>query len=304
MKTLAAALALALTTGCATTLSTFQTARPVEPKHVQVTGGVGYYGNLGPIGTLVTQAYEQGKNAKEAIDNQQPFVLSEEDQQQLLTAGIGLAVMFPSSSYEVGIRTGLVENWDVGLRYSVNAVRLDTKYRLFHQGDDPPVTPQGAPGRPSAQSRATQRSFDVALGLGVSRYLFKNPVFDALELVRLGDFSRWDFEVPLYMSAELGEVLKLYGAPKWVYSRTSFDQTLVDLSQQGSEVAGVDVTLPSLVHTHFFGATAGLAVGFRYVHLMLELTAGYTVCNPVVFGQRRFLGGVTLYPAAGIGLSF
>ena len=46
----------ALSTGCATPLSTMQTAVPVERKHVQVTGGYGVYVPMGPIADVVGQA--------------------------------------------------------------------------------------------------------------------------------------------------------------------------------------------------------------------------------------------------------
>ncbi len=285
--------------GCSTTLSTLQTARPVQKGHVQISAGYGGYANLGPIGIIVEQAIKQTTVIREAIEKNEQYHVSEEDQQQLLTAGIGLAVMPPSTQFELAVRTGVVKDVDVGLRYSVNALRLDGKYRLLHRGDPEEPAPAPAVGI-SPPHEGQKHSFDVAIGLGVSRYLFKSPVVDVLEFVQLGDFTRWDFEVPLYLSAELGEVLELYGAPKWVYSRTTLDAKLVDYSQQASNVTGLDLSLPSKVDTHFFGATAGLGVGYKYAHLLLELTAGYTVCQPEVLGRRRSLNGVTLYPAIGL----
>ena len=55
-----------------------------------------------------------------------------------------------------------------------------------------------------------------------------------------------------------------------------------------------------MVNTHFFGSSVGIAAGYKYVWLMLELTAGYTYCRPTVFGRERNIGGLTLYPAIGL----
>ncbi|MET0404299.1 MAG: hypothetical protein ABW123_17950, partial [Cystobacter sp.] len=166
----------------------------------------------------------------------------------------------------------------------------DGKVRLAHGGD-----PEDG-SRPDYRTR----SYDVALGLGLSRHLFRSPVFSALEVVRIEEFSRWDLEVPLYLSMDLGDIFKLYGAPKYIYSRTSLDSRLVDYSRAGQDVTGFDLRLPARVSSHFFGASVGFALGFRYVHLYAELTAGYNASRPVLFGRPRDLGGVVLYPAVGL----
>ena len=41
------------------------------------------------------------------------------------------------------MRTGVLPNMDVGVRYSINAVRLDAKYRFLHL-DDGPNVPDGS----------------------------------------------------------------------------------------------------------------------------------------------------------------
>jgi len=277
--------------GCATTLSSFQTAKPVPPGHVEVNGGTGLYIPLGTAIHVIGIGVDQAKKAIDAASNQRQYNLTEADQQDLLTAGIALAVMPPANTYEMSIRTGIVDNLDMGLRYSVNAVRLDAKFRFLHQNFDGPEVPEDS-----------ARTFDMALGVGGAKYLFDSPVLDALEFVQMGDFSRWDVEVPLYLSWQWGEYFRLYGGPKYVYSRTSFDERLVNTSEQASNITGLDLSLPSTVTMQFVGATAGLMVGYKYVFLMLELTGGYTFCAPVVLGQRRDLGGVTLFPAAGIAI--
>jgi len=285
-------LALLMATGCASTLSTMQTAKPLARGQFQVSGAMGVFAPVGQLATVIDQGITQGKAIKKAVDSGEPYHLLAEDAQTLLSVGMALAVAPPGTSNELMIRAGLLESntLDAGLRLSTNSVRLDGKVRLLHGGD-----PEDSPLAPHQR-----KSFDLALGVGVSRHLFKSPVLDALEVVRIDEFSRWDFEIPLYVSMDLGDIFKLYAAPKYIYSRTSLDQKLVDYSQLGKDVTGFDLALPAKVSSHFFGASVGFALGYKFVHLYAELTAGYTDSRPVVFGQERDLGGVTLYPAVGI----
>lgn len=284
---------LAGLTGCASTLSSMQTAEVTRVKQVEVTGGTGYYIPVGPVVSAVDEGIKQAKAINEAKQSGEPYSLSPEDQQQLLTAAIALAVMPPSQNYQVSLRTGVWDGkMDVGLRYSVNAVRLDTKYQFFHHAVDEDKEPW------------RRRSFDMAIGVAGAKYIFDNPVIDALDYVQLADFTRWDVEVPLYMSVNVGDVLKLYAVPKYVYSYTSLDASLVNYSEQATNVTGWDLSLPSSVHTHFVGSSAGIMLGYRYVWVVAELTGGYTFCKPVLFGQKRELGGPTFYPSLGLSARF
>lgn len=286
------ALVLLTATGCASTLSTMQTAKPLARGQFQVSAATGVFIPAGQIGTLVDEGLAQAKVIKKNIDSGQPYQLPEDQARRLLDVGMALAVAPPGAGHELMIRAGLLESnsLDVGLRLSTTSVRFDTKVRLAHGGD----------AEDSALPDFRRRSYDLAIGAGISRHRFESPVLDALELVKIDDFSRWDVEVPVYLSMDLGDIFKLYAAPKYIYSRTSLDAKLVDYAQQGKDVSGFDLALPAQVDSHFFGASVGFALGYKYVHLYAELTAGYTDCRPVVFGERRDLGGVTLYPSVGL----
>ncbi|MCY1032367.1 hypothetical protein OV207_12925 [Corallococcus sp. BB11-1] len=270
--------------GCATPLSTMQTAKTLSPGQVQVTGSMGVFVPMGTLGSVVDVGIDQGREAINAIEEGRPYSLSEEDQQRLLTAGLSLVVAPPGVNPELMVRVGVLDGLDLGGRFSANALRFDGKVRLAHGGE------------------AQNRSYDLALGLGVSKHLFSGAVLDVLEVVELGDFNRFDVEVPLYLSAEYGDVFKLYAAPKYVYSHTRLDAQLVDFSEQGAPVTGFDVSLPTTVRSHFVGSTVGFALGYRYVHVYAELTGGYVFCKPDIFGAKRELGGMTFLPS--IGLAF
>lgn len=279
--------------GCATTLSSFQTGKPLPRGRVQVHTGVGLYAPVGQVINAIGLGLDEKNKIEEAIKNGEPYEIDEASAINLISAGISLAAFPPAASYEFSLRTGILESdMDLGFRYSVNAIRLDTKYRFFHRDG-------GIIEDPNQRT-----SFDIALGLAVGKYLFSGPVFEALKFVKLDEFSRTDLEIPLYVSYEFGQVLKLYAVPKYVFARTTFDGNLVAASQEISFRSGLDVQLPSRVDAHFFGATTGIAIGYKYVHLMLELTSGYTSATPVLYGEKRQLGGVTLYPAIGLAINF
>ena len=285
-------LLMLLATGCASTLSTLQTARPLARGQVQASGGLGFFVPVGPLATVVQEGIAQGLAARRALDSPEPYHLAEADAQKLLSAGLALAVAPPGATHELMLRAGLLatHDLDVGLRLSSTSLRFDIKARLAHGGysEDP------------SRREGPRVSRDVALGLGLSRHLFRGPVLEVLRVVELGEFSRWDLEVPLYLSVDFQDAFKLYAAPKYIYSRTRMDARLVASSRQGTEVSGFDVRLPAQVGNHFYGASVGLALGYRYVHLYAELTAGYSHCRPVLFGAPRDLGGFTLYPAVGL----
>lgn len=287
-------LALLSATGCASTLSTLQTAKPLARGQFQVSGAVGVFTPVGQLGTLIGQGIVQGRAIHDTVRSGQPYHLPEDEAQRLLGVGMALAVAPPGPAHELMIRTGLLESnsLDVGLRLSSTSLRFDGKVRLAHGGGP----------EDSSLPDYQRKSYDLALGVGISRHIFKSPVLDALEIVEIDGFSRWDVEVPVYLSMDLGDIFKLYAAPKYIFSHTSLDSRLVDVSQSGQDVTGFDLSLPAQVTSHFYGASLGFALGYKYVHLYAELTGGYTHCRPVVLGHRRDLGGVTLYPSVGIAI--
>lgn len=290
--------------GCASNLSQLQMARPVEPGHFQVTTGAGVYVPAGQMANVVDEAKDRLDDLRRTATDGEPLELSEEDRQRLLTLGLALAVFPPSPGYEISVRTGIVKDVDVGLRYSVSALRLDAKYRFFHRGNLGEEEEAELVRHIGMEPSGSNGSFDVALGLGVTKTFFDNPVFELLGYLKLNEFSRWDIEVPLYVSWEPNRVFKLYGGAKYQFGRVNMDGRLVRLSQsEGGPYSG-QFNLPSRADLHFIGGTAGIGLGYRWVHLLLELTAGHASAKVPVFRQTRELGGLTLYPAAGLQLRF
>lgn len=155
---------------------------------------------------------------------------------------------------------------------------------------------------------------DVTLGIGGSKYLFSSKVLDVIEYLEMGNFTRWDADATIFLSHDFSKHPGFYFAPKYVWSTTSFDETLVRVSEAANQVVEArcnssnsvcpDVSLPDKVIMRFVGATAGLRKGIPSISVYLELTAGNTFATARVLGVTRQLGGLTLYRAGGLGGTF
>src|SRR5215218_930531 len=86
---------LLVSCACASTLSTLQTARPLAPGQVEVSGGLGFFVATGPLDTLADRGVDLGRATVDAVRGGRAVSLSAEDAQALLTAGAALAVGAP-----------------------------------------------------------------------------------------------------------------------------------------------------------------------------------------------------------------
>ena len=277
--------------GCATNLSALQTAKTLRPGQIRIGGGVGLYIPAGQVVNAVGEGVNLAKHGVTAARNKENFTVADDEKERLITAAFALAVLPPSTSWEINARYGVVENLDIGLRYGLNALRGDAKFRLIHAGGH------------EGEGEGGRRSFDVAIGLGVSKYFFSNPVLDVLEKVQLVSFSRWDVEVPVYISADFNPYFGIYFSPKYVFSHTTVEMKLLEVA----EACGCleeRLQVPTTVNMHFVGATGGIRAGLPRLSVFVEMTAGNTFVNPTILGKERNLGGVTLYPSIGLAGTF
>jgi hypothetical protein len=268
-----------LALGCATDLSTLQTAKTLPPGRF---AGLTSVGINTPAGTLSTIARGNAAVARldQALQSGQPYLFTEADQANLLGSAVALAILPPSASYELTIRAGLARNWELGVRYGVNAARVDLKWHLLHWDADEAPWPM-----------------DLALGAAASHYFFNSSGLSNLGYARVDDFRRLDLELPVYVSADLSPSWSAYGAVKYLYSRTHLNGSL------GGAGFNQEVPLPGLLQSHFIGMTAGTNFSLGLFHLRAygELTFGYTALSPFLLRQKQTLGGITLFPALGIG---
>jgi hypothetical protein len=260
------------------------TARTTPPKKVQLGVDYGLHVPLGWTGGVFSAATSMAQNK---FDDKPVFTAVEAE--ALYESALALALMPPAAIYDFQVRTGLAENLDVGLRYSSTQLRLDTKLRFYSVGSD------------------DHKRADASIGIGVSKYLFSNPVFEWLDYVKISNFSRWDFEVPLLYSFEYRRSFMLYCGAKYIYTRFSLDENLFNLQQKVADLADQPAVVDKVSsNMHFFGSVIGLGGGYKRVFLFTELNYGYVWARPELYSfidkqkKQRNLGGVTLYPAIGI----
>ncbi len=303
-----------LASGCAANLATLVDAETVAPKKVHVNFGYGVFLPLGPVAKLAEAGLTEAKRLGDLAKTGQNPPLGDAEKRTLLDAGVAIALMPPSTGWEVQARTGIIDNLDIGLRYSVNQVRGDVRYRLYHSElwEPPEAQPAATAGETGLKEKVASalapdkrlRSYDATVQLGVSRYLFKNIIFELLDFVKLGDFSRWDFDLTLTWGLDIRRIFKFYGGPKVIYTRFKMDENLYEISKFAGD-QGLPILTESIDHDMwFFGAVAGIAAGYKWVFVFLELTGGYTYSRPVVLGEERDIGGPTLYPTIAIAAKF
>jgi hypothetical protein len=141
----------------------------------------------------------------------------------------------------------------------------------------------------------------AALQLRGSKIWLSNPALDVLDFVQLGDFSRYDVEANGLYTLNLGDVFKFYGGLKYQVTYLQADDNLVSLSNLGSDTLGLPHITDARSFTgQFFGSVLGLSVGYKYVSFLAELNTGYAYLRPTLFGEKRHLGGLVLFPAIGI----
>lgn len=286
MRRLPLAALLVLATGCATTMSTMDTARTVKPGHVQFHAAYGFHL---PVGTIAKGVIAGGEAVAESIECGQAQI-SPQQAERLYEAGVAMALNPPSAQYEMAIRTGVFNDLDVGLRYSSNALRLDTKLRFLHKGVDD-----------------TGKSHHLSIGFGASKYLFNNAVFEALEYVKLDNFSRWDFEVPLLYSWEYRRFFVFYTGLKYTYSMFELDENLYEIQKHVANMADLPpITDRVRSGMHMFGGTIGLGGGYKWIWIYTELSMAYVHLRPSLYSfadgktKERNLDGFSIYPAIGI----
>lgn len=266
-----AALALTvLAAGCAPSLATLQPAHVAPRGHAQATLGV----EIGvPKGT-VDDVIGAGRRLAEAA---QSGTITDEQKWQLFDAGVNLVASPPSASQHLAIAYTIVDRTELSLRYVGGGWRLGGRYQIFSHTDAP---------------------LDVVVGFGAARSTTPIPAGDVLPVLKVDDFTRWTFDLPL-LAGTSNEWFRVWFGPRLMYSR--FDTALrLELVQ--------DETVMASFHGSalYYGGQIGAAVGYRHVFFGVELTlAGMSgtaaaITTLAIPTRRTELQGFIIYPAFGL----
>jgi hypothetical protein len=145
-----------------------------------------------------------------------------------------------------------------------------------------------------------RRSFDLSeqwalsVGIGGSAALYAQQEEGALQGVDLSSLRGWGADLPLLVGYESEGGLYML----WVGARAGWEQ--VDISSPASSTPLGTPPL-SLSATHWWGGPLlGLAVGFRHVHVALEIDTSYGTVSGDFNGSHVQVGGATVAPATAL----
>jgi hypothetical protein len=185
-----------------------------------------------------------------------------------------LASVGPGLSPLVGARVGIGWESEGGLAYTGRAMRADIR-----------------------------RSFDLSphwslsIGAGGSAALYGHQNGSALEDVSLNQLHGWGADVPLLVGYQSSGDLYML----WLGARGGGEH--VDISDVTSEPKTTTLGSPpvGLSATRYWGGgLLGFAVGFRHVHVALELDASYATITGTYAGTQATVAGFSLAPATAL----
>lgn len=235
-------LTAALAGGCATSLSSFRPAHVPRKGGVHAAIGVDVSVPTGSVGATI----DAGKAAAKAAQSRS---LQAEEQQQLIDAGIVLAANPPALQQTLLIAFAPVEKTEASLRYAGGTWRAGGRYQVVEQGDG--------------------HGFDFTAGFGVGRQSASFAISNVLDVVKLDDFVRWSFDVPLTFGRR-GRWYRLWGGPRLMYTRGDTSLQLNLPSVGGSPAQTIDASAET--SGLYWGGQLGVALGYRNVFFGFELT--------------------------------
>ena len=255
--------------GCAPSLATLQPAHVAPRGHVQVAAGLEIAVPSGGVDKVVDAA-------QTVADAAQAGMITDDQKWQLLDAGMNLVASPPSLSQHLAIAYTVVDRTELSLRYAGGGWRLGGRYQILSRVDAP---------------------LDLVAGLGVARATTPIPAGDVLPVLKIDDFTRWTFDVPI-LAGTSGDWFRVWFGPRFLYTR--FD------TRMHLELVQDEVVMASFEGSAFYyGGQVGVAVGYRKVFFGIELTlAGLsgsaTASTMLSIPTRKVdINGFVVYPALG-----
>jgi hypothetical protein len=260
--------------GCASSLSTFQTAAVPPTGHYAASVGVEY---AVPLGTL-SDVYSTGHDVLQKAESGQPLTTAEK--WQAFDTGMELLLSPPMPGYHLSLAYVPWRRLEVSLRYASSALRLGTRYQLLDRN-------AGAP-------------FDLSAGVGVSRFTYAIPIEDIVPILKVDDFTRWQIDVPLLVGLQ-NRWFRTWFGPRFL--ATFFDSALrLDLQVEERVLASMSGK------AYYVGGQGGIGFGYRWVFVAFELTITEMMGSATFRADALTdspshttdLSGLVIYPTLGL----
>lgn len=270
--------------GCAANLATLQGPETLAPGQISLAAELGAGLPAGTTARAVAAGVALTDGALDYASSGEAVPL--ETLSDTVAAGMGLALSPPGTVYGLSGRVGVLEDLDLGLRWSSSDLRLDAKWRFADGGD---------------------AGYSQALSLGYARHRFQGVLFDLYDPVQLvselipglelQEPKRWDLRLQYLGGARPAEYLKVYGGLEARLGRYEVPWFLT----------GEDYGWPEFVSVHeqvgwnpIVNTTGGLALGKGAFWVRGELNLAWSWASTEVLGLPVNFGGPIVFPAASL----
>lgn len=269
-RALAVAFGASTLLGCGGAAPLLHPAQVLAPGDVRAMGGIAARAVAGGLGDSLAAA------TNEAVAFQQTGSSPTIDATYAAGALVA-AAMAPDLSPVAGARVGVGGGFEGGLVYTGRGARANLR-RAFPLGSKP-------------------TAWALSLGLGLDA-AFVGRASHELEGVDGENLFGFGADVPVLVGWR--STAGLYYA--WVGARFGYEH---DVIHPPGSANPPSVSAAELVGDRFsVGGLAGLAIGFRHVHVALELEADYANVSGTFGGVSAQVAGLSLTPASAVWLDF
>ena len=187
------------------------------------------------------------------------------------------AAVAPGIAPFVAARVGVGEHFEGGIHYTGRGARIDMRH-AWDSG-----------------------SMSLSAGLGVTTLFYGHQVGGDLPNVDLGQLRGYGLDVPLLVGWD--SAAGIYQA--WAGVRGGWDHVAIEIVRsEPKDFTGQNPPI-SLSATRFYGGgLVGFAIGFRHVHVALELDVAYMHVDGAYNATQTSIDGVAISPASAVWWTF
>ena len=271
-----ASAALLIGTGCGGATPLLHPAHVLAPGEIRAEAGIAARAIVGNLGDSLKGATNEAASDRALGQDPCATGCSSTYAQGALVA----AAMAPDLSPVAGARVGVGAEFEGGIMYTGRGARIDLR-RAFALGK-----------RPTAWA--------LSIGLGVD-FAFEGRNNNGLPDVDNANLFGVGGDLPVLLGWK--SAANLYYV--WLGARFGYEHDTIAPRNSEQVPPGGQSTAPQLVGDRFaVGGLVGLAIGFRHVHVALELEADYAAVTGSFGGTAAKVDGLSLTPATALWWDF
>lgn len=271
MRTALAAAALTMVSGCAGAGPLLHPARTLPAGDVRAAGGFSANVVTGDLASELRAARVEATNNPNAPGA--PGSNPTYAKGALVAAAVG-----PGLAPFVSARVGVGAGAEGGISYTGRGARIDVR-KAWEIGNG------GL----------------LSLGIGGTGLFYAHEDGSPLPNVDLGELHGYGADVPLLVGWQSAGGFYMF----WAGARGGWEHD--EVLQLTSEPKTVTLGVPPIglsADRFFAGGLVGMAVGFRHIHVALELDAAYQAVSGAYNGTSVSVGGFALSPGAALWWKF